>query len=721
MKGKLDADKLKELCLNNFEKAIFGVLVLFFLMMALSALKVKPYDKKPEQLSSSCNQAKAKLDEVQEVQPVTRNYDSLVIGIQEELPGTDYVTAIPWNPILSKESQKRKKPQILTVQNLVVKEWHGSVQKPQKLNDMEAPEETAFDDGLGGGRTLTTEGVRCCILIGELPFAEQELEFQKKLGIRSLSAQMQNMGMNGMESGTDTPLYYNYAVERAEIPEDGDIEKIRPEDWIDLRRKNRGKLSVNEQKIIYFNGGNEMGRGGGGMDLPEKYRPPELWRYASMETEKADKSGKNKNASAIKAPKTPRMTTMMDPNGMMANGLIQAKDASLMVPLPNVQASAQTQFNWNTYLPYPEDFELELTTMDGRRLRRPKKDDAPNAEEQDLESNDEDVADDDDEEELETVDESMMGMENSMDQAKVRLFRYVDYTVKEGKQYVYRVKVQLHNPNYQYEPPFNVEDPEDRKGKYLESAWSNTSLPVTIPLDNHFYLSGFVKKYTEDVKEKKLPPYLSLMPVRFNEISGNEDFTSFNEVMSLAVEKKAKKAKSKRTSKKEPAVRLEPGQLLNLYVYEDAIRQLGNMEMGRMPVNPRRFADEEEDEDRPKEIFQTGFILLDVRGGKELYKPLDKRDKEGAAQQILTYPDGIYSPAMVLLMGPKGELVIQSELEDVQNVYRRRDPVELNPLMNETVEPIEDLDAPGKKKKGKKVNRLQDEMPPGPRKGRGRL
>ena len=40
--AKLDADRIKELCLNNFEKVIFGVLALFFLMMVFSAVKLKP-------------------------------------------------------------------------------------------------------------------------------------------------------------------------------------------------------------------------------------------------------------------------------------------------------------------------------------------------------------------------------------------------------------------------------------------------------------------------------------------------------------------------------------------------------------------------------------------------------------------------------------------------------------------------------------------------------
>ncbi len=663
MKGKFDADSLKELCINHFEKVLFGILVVFFLMMIQSALQVKPYTKKPDQLSSACNQARAKLEAVQEVEPVTRSYDTLVVGIQEEIPAAQYATAASWNPILSKEGQKRKSPRALAVTNLNVVEWHGSVQRPQRTD--EAGAENAFDDGLGGRRLSQTEGVRCCILIGELPMAEQELEYQRKLGLRDLSKFQDAARTNTMENPADSPMFYNYSVQRAEVPADGDISKLTDKDWEDLRKKLRGKPSINEQRIHYFQGDGKLGSRGGSMDLPDKYAPPELWRVAkTAEDLEAQKDGKTQDGKTAKGKNTRGMNpaAMAGPDGMTVNGMTQAKNESLMIPLPQVvQSSSSMQFDWVTYLPYPEEFELELNSMDGRGLRRPGSD----ADEEDADA-EEDTAEEE-EDEYEVVENQ--NVNDNMDrEANVRLFRYVDYTVEPGKQYVYRVKVQLHNPNYQYDPPFNVENPDDRKVKYLESAWSNVTPPVTIPLDQHFYLPGYAKKFTTDIKEKRWSPYLTLMPVTFNEMDGNEDFTYFSEIMNL--ESKKSSRNSRRKPKKEEPVRIQPGQVLNLMVYEYSIRQLGSMDQGMDPQ--RRFADDEE-EDRPRKSFRTGFILLDARGGKELYAPLDKRDFEGAAQKIKSYPEGIYSPSMVLLMGPKGDFVIQSELEDVSDVYRRRD------------------------------------------------
>ncbi|MDO4627552.1 MAG: hypothetical protein Q4C70_00050 [Planctomycetia bacterium] len=716
MKGKLDADKLKELCINHFEKVIFALLVMFFLSMVLSALKVEPYTKKPEELSSACSRAESKLNEEQEVIPVERNYDSLINGIQEQLPSANYMTTAAWNPILSKEGQKRRAPRALAIQNLQVCEWHGSVQKPQRSAE-EMEEEPVFDDGFGGVERSTTEGVRCCILIGELPKLEQETEFANKLGTPLLSDSRTGMyaGMNGQTA--DGPFYYDYTVERALVPADGDLEKIKEQDWVDLRKRRNKKLSVNESRIRYFNGDSELGgHGGGGADIPDKYQPPQIYRKPKLvATDTADgkKTGRNGRQS-VNSNMVPGME--MGVNGMMTNGLVPAKDATLMVPLPQVvQSSNQTQFNWNVYLPYPEEFELDLM-VDGQRVRKSKSadDDADGEEDEDAEDGeeDEDYDDEEDDEKLEAIDPTMMGgeMEKAAD---VSLFRYVDYTVEPGKQYVYRVKVQLHNPNYQYEPAFNLENPDDGKVKYLESDWSNVTLPVSIPLDNHFYLAGFSKFYPrtaadrKDPKIKKWSPYVSLMPVKFNEDNGNEDFTHFDEI-TVRLEQVKKSSKKKKVVKKEEPMRLAPGQLLNLLVEEDTIRQLGNMSYQTTSYG-NRFEDEEEEKDLKQ--FNTGFILLDVRGGDELYAPIDEKDFEGADEAIKKNPRGIYSPSMVLLIGPKNDFIIQSELEDVADVYRRRDTMEMNQQFMEDMSSTQEEETP----RSRRSRRNKDgEVPPEP-------
>lgn len=730
--AKLDADRMKELCLNNFEKVIFGVLALFFLMMVFSATKVKPYAQTPNQLTSVCEQAQAKFQVEQEVQPVVRNYESLISSVQEPIPATDYATAVVWNPILSKEGQKRRAPKALGVQNLVVKEWHGSVQKPQQLD-----EETGrpmMDDGLGGRRNSTTMGVRCCIILGEIPYYEQQEEFQTKLGTPANMVNGVNggAGMYGSNpSDPDAPYYHNYIVERAEVPADGNMDNLV---WVNLHKKD----SENEKQIRFFNpqssDGSYISNGGGGMDIPDKYRPPQLWRRPSnadktAAAEDGKTPGKTTQTTGRNRPgMVPEMTGMAGMDGMSANGLLMARD-SLIANLPQVVQNGQGgglgTFNWATYLPYSDAFEFDMSSMYGYGMpgmnNKLKKKDQNAEETTENPANDEE---DDEEEDDDGVITPNQMLDNQMDQdAEIRLFRYVDYTVKEGKQYVYRVRLSLHNPNYQHEPAFTLENPDDAKVKYLESPYSNVTHPVSIPLDRHFYVQGFSKFYPRKAADKKDPRikkwsyFLTLLPVKYNPETGNEDFTFFKQLApDVPAPTKGKKKQTGLVKKEEP-VRLLPGQLLDLMVFEDEIRDLGNMETSYNTVN--RF-DEDEEEDREQKRFTTQFVLLDFRGGQELYAPIDERDLNGADEQIKKDPTGIYSPASVLLIGPKGELVIQSELEDVVEVYRRRDMNELNDMQMEPTEMMDpEQDKRANRRRRGKPGEGEIAPPPEPRQ-RGR-
>ena len=416
----------------------------------------------------------------------------------------------------------------------------------------------------------------------------------------------------------------------------------------------------------------------------------------------------------------------MDMNGMSVNGLLMARD-TMMANLPQVvqnnQRGGMGTFNWATYLPYSDAFEIDLNTMYGMGMNPKSKKKDKTAEETPENQPQDDEEDDDYEDDDEDVVRPNQMLTDQMNQdAEIRLFRYVDYTVKEGKQYVYRVRLTLHNPNYQYEPAFSLEDPEDAKVKFLESPYSNVTHPVSIPLDRHFYVQGFSKFYPRKAADKKDPKiknwssFLTLLPVKFNSETGNEDFTFFKQLApDIPVRTNDKKKKPALVKKEEP-LRILPGQLLDLVVFEDEIRDLGNME-GRFYTPVNRFDDEEEDRDTKP--FITQFVLLDFRGGQELYKPFEPTSStewEKADEQIKKDPTGIYSPASVLLIGPKGELVIQSELEDVAEVYRRRDPNEVNDMQMETMERMEP-EQDKKAKRGRRGKNGEELPPPEPRRG----
>ncbi len=92
---------------------------------------------------------------------------------------------------------------------------------------------------------------------------------------------------------------------------------------------------------------------------------------------------------------------------------------------------------------------------------------------------------------------------------------------------------------------------------------------------------------------------------------------------------------------------------------------------------------------------------------------------EGADEQLKKDPTGIYSPASVLLIGPKGELVIQSELEDAVEVYRRRDMNEMNDMQMEPTETME-LEKDKRANRRRRGKNGEGEVPPPEPRQRGR-
>jgi hypothetical protein len=74
-----------------------------------------------------------------------------------------------------------------------------------------------------------------------------------------------------------------------------------------------------------------------------------------------------------------------------------------------------------------------------------------------------------------------MGMDPSMQQqmSPYRLFRFFDFTVQDGKRYVYRIKLKLVNPNYGLEKRFVV-DQKTVTEKLIDGPWSEPTAIVTV-------------------------------------------------------------------------------------------------------------------------------------------------------------------------------------------------------------------------------------------------
>lgn len=77
------------------------------------------------------------------------------------------------------------------------------------------------------------------------------------------------------------------------------------------------------------------------------------------------------------------------------------------------------------------------------------------------------------------------GPNNIADQNKLPahlLLRFMDFDVKPGKYYVYRVQIALKNPNCGLKPPC-LENPKLAKASFLKTKWSDPTSVVSVPRD----------------------------------------------------------------------------------------------------------------------------------------------------------------------------------------------------------------------------------------------
>ncbi len=81
--------------------------------------------------------------------------------------------------------------------------------------------------------------------------------------------------------------------------------------------------------------------------------------------------------------------------------------------------------------------------------------------------------------------------------ADVILFRFIDTTVEPGRQYQYRVRLQLANPNFEVTDRY-LKNPESKNQKNVLSPWSEPTPVVTTPRDVEVYAGPVVKASPKD-------------------------------------------------------------------------------------------------------------------------------------------------------------------------------------------------------------------------------
>jgi hypothetical protein len=216
-----------------------------------------------------------------------------------------------------------------------------------------------------------------------------------------------------------------------------------------------------------------------------------------------------------------------------------------------------------------------------------------------------------------------------------KLFRFFDFKVEPGKRYRYRVQIGLKNPNFKLDDRF-LKPNTNRKDEILTSGWSEATPVVSIPYGNRI-LAGKVDSGT-----------MSLLLIAISKEKGLQGSTEF---------------KATRGSKVDPVVK-------KLEVH-----------------NPLTGRSEDLEFD-----FQTGALVLDLRGGKVLHKDRDK-DKT------------LIEPGEVLVLDRNFNLAVHNELDDAdqfkQNAPKEtKDSPKKNPAANPGGANI--LGAPGAQSPGRR-------------------
>lgn len=74
---------------------------------------------------------------------------------------------------------------------------------------------------------------------------------------------------------------------------------------------------------------------------------------------------------------------------------------------------------------------------------------------------------------------------------RLLLVRFVDFTAERGHEYIYRVRLEMNNPNFGA-PVDELEQPELSTQKTILSAWSEPTAPVLLPGESRYYVNKVV-------------------------------------------------------------------------------------------------------------------------------------------------------------------------------------------------------------------------------------
>jgi hypothetical protein len=235
--------------------------------------------------------------------------------------------------------------------------------------------------------------------------------------------------------------------------------------------------------------------------------------------------------------------------------------------------------------------------------------------------------------------ENVAAAQQQSEELEYLLFRYFDYDVQPGREYRYRVRLLLTNPNYAVSPQY-LEDENSAKNRYLEADWSEPSAIVHVPPDTQI-LAGPARTWGARA---------TVMLTRFLASTGQVAFEEFQvrrgqlldfsdrviqpRIASTSVVDEHSPARDKKQSAAAAGT--------NTYLFKVPTGAPSRKEAKAMATVD----------------YGSEMLLLDVRGGERL-----------------PGPDRFTEPASLCLMDGHGELIVRNELDDLPE-YRSYQQVE---------------------------------------------
>lgn len=565
---KLNTQSIKDAFFSHGEKLVLLIFLCLFLGFVWKAVGVKGIEKNPKDLSSATNSAKNNLERDPEFTIPLEDYLEMAQNITKPVSLSDLETPTAWNPPLFPSRKKREEPKILPIYGLQVTSGSGKVQRKRT-------EKNASSDSMG---------IHWNVITGLIPLQEQFAAFNVAVGD------------SVAKSPTDLPIYINFQIQRAEISEDDNPDKL---EWKDYSMQNNWRYAARF-------GADSVSSNLTGIEV--RFAPPALRRIKPAD--RATSSATSKTPELIYTENSSLSLVASLPPLMNQN----IKWGPEIAHLPEIPIIIENSQNNHDDDPIPENMNPDQDNSS------------------DFENNE--VTPDN-------------GTAENIEEP-VRLFRYVDYLVRPGKRYAYRVKVTLANPNYNFKPAHYLANEELRKSPELYSDWSKPSELCLVPRDERLLAVGAQNK-----KNRSQVDYstAALMLIKFDMNTGNELANEFKTKTGLTYEDRlslgsagnTSEEKTKNKNKKVVDPMIESGQVLNLTA-------LG-------PIKDP--SDTAPDPENQPVTYNTNYILLDIRGGEALFT-----GKETS--------ESMYAPSRMLLLAPNGKFITLDELENKEDVFARQ-------------------------------------------------